>query len=269
LLGWYGEPWVIERLHQHSDIELNLVSGGELHYLMGGSRLVIRSGEVAAYWAVTPHRIIHCEPDSRLGVLHIPLTEFLRWELPASMRTSLLHGAPQTRRSQDADFDRALFQRWSADLQRSSVPAAIPDPIRQHRAVMLEAEAFLHRFLKLEGAPDAPATLDDARRSQAERLAQVIAERHTEPVSAEALARDLDLHPNYAMTLFKQAFGLTVRAFLLQHRVAHAQRLLITSELSVLDVAFESGFQSLSRFYAVFSSASGMSPLAYRQRYGR
>lgn len=235
LLGWYGEPWVIERLHRHGDIELNLVAGGELHYLMGGSRLVIRAGEVAAYWAVTPHRIIHCEPDSRLGVLHIPLTEFLRWELPHGIRTNLLQGA-QRRRSQNAEFDHLLFQRWAADLQRSSVPAPTQDSLRHHRAVMLEAEAFIHRFLTLEDAPEAGETLDDARRSQAERLAHLIAERHTEPLSAEVLARALGLNPNYAMTLFKRAFGLTMREFLTQHRVAHAQRLLVTGNLSLLDV---------------------------------
>jgi AraC family transcriptional regulator, melibiose operon regulatory protein len=268
LLGWYGEPWVIEQLHQHSDIELNLVAGGELHYLMGGSRLVIRNGEVAVFWAVTPHRIIHCTPQSQLGVLHVPLTEFLRWTVPIGLRTLLLHGTPLTRQSEDTSLDRALFQRWASDLQRSGVPTASHDPIERHRAAMLEVEAFLHRFWQLEDPIKIPETLNDARRSSAERLAQVIATRHAEPVNAELIAQDLGLNPNYAMALFKQVFGLTMHEFLTLHRVAHAQRLLITGDLSVLDVAYESGFQSLSRFYAVFAKASGMSPLAYRQRHG-
>ncbi len=268
LLGWYGEPWVIERLHRHSDIELNLVSVGELHYLMGGSRLSIRAGEVAVFWAIMPHRIIDCTPQSILGVVHVPLTEFLRWTVPIGLRSSLLHGTALTRQGEDASLDRALFRRWASELQRSSVPAASHDPIERHRAAMLEVEAFLHRFWQLEDPIKIPETLDATQRSSAERLAQVIATRHAEPINAQTIAQDLGLNPNYAMTLFKQVFGLTMHKFLIQHRLAHAERLLITSDLSVLDVAFESGFQSLSRFYAVFSKSSGMSPITYRQRQG-
>jgi AraC-like DNA-binding protein len=236
-----------------------------LHYLMGGFRLVIRAGEVAVYWAVTPHRITFCQPRSRLGVMHVPLTEFLRWNLPAGLRAAVLNGNALTRRSQNARLDKALFKRWAADLQRSLMPATNPEPIAHHRAVMLELEAFLHRFSRLEDASDAaePASRDH---NKAEALARLIAERHTEPLTAEALAHQLGIHPNYAMTLFRRTFGLTIHEFLTQHRVAHAQRLLITTDLSVLDVALESGFQSLSRFYAVFNQASGVSPSAYRQR---
>jgi AraC family transcriptional regulator, melibiose operon regulatory protein len=267
LLGWYGEPWVIERLHHHSDIELNLVSNGELHYLMGGATLTIGAGEVAVYWAVTPHRIITCQPASTLGVLHIPLTEFLRWQVPATLRETLLRGQALKHHSPDPTLDTALFKRWASELQRTPRPAINPDPIERHQAVLLEAEAFLHRLARLTDAP-ASAVLGDLGRSTAERLAQLIAERHAENISAQLIAQALGLHPNYAMTVFKQAFGLTMREFLTQHRVAHAQRLLVTTDLSVLDIASESGFQSVSRFYAVFARASKQTPLAYRQRHG-
>ncbi len=266
LLGWFGEPWVIEHLHQHSEIELNLIASGELHYLMGGTRVVLRAAEVTAYWAITPHRIIYCQPASKLGVLHIPLTEFLRWDIPSHLRNALLHGTPQIRRSHNPSLDCALFERWAMDLQQSVRPQTNTDPIRQHRAVMLEAEAFLHRFAQFEDSTH-NQILDDSRRSTAEQLAQVIAQEYTKPITATTLARDFGLNPNYAMTVFKQAFGLTIHQFLTQHRLAHAQRLLITQDSSVLDVAFESGFQSLARFYAVFAQASKMSPRLYRARY--
>ncbi|CAA9276906.1 MAG: hypothetical protein AVDCRST_MAG93-2941, partial [uncultured Chloroflexia bacterium] len=45
---------------------------------------------------------------------------------------------------------------------------------------------------------------------------------------------------------------------------AHAQRLLVTGDASVLDIAFDSGFESTSRFYAAFKQACGCSPGAYR-----
>jgi transcriptional regulator GlxA family with amidase domain len=43
----------------------------------------------------------------------------------------------------------------------------------------------------------------------------------------------------------------TITTFIMQHRISHAQRLLITTIDSILDVALSAGFQSLSRFNAI------------------
>lgn len=72
------------------------------------------------------------------------------------------------------------------------------------------------------------------------------------------------LHPNYAMGLFREAFGTTMSNFILQHRISHAQRLLVTTDDAVIDIAFASGFQSLSRFNEAFKKACGSSPRDYR-----
>jgi AraC-like DNA-binding protein len=67
------------------------------------------------------------------------------------------------------------------------------------------------------------------------------------------------------MTLFKRAFGTTLLAYLTQHRISHAQRLLATTEEKILVAALDSGFNSLSRFNAAFKEACGCSPREYRR----
>ena len=74
------------------------------------------------------------------------------------------------------------------------------------------------------------------------------------------------LHPNYAMGLFKRTFGITLNQYLTQQRISHAQRLLVTTEMLVTDVALSSGFTSISRFNAAFQNACGCSPREYRGR---
>ena len=73
------------------------------------------------------------------------------------------------------------------------------------------------------------------------------------------------LHPNYAMNLFQKTFGTTLINYLTQHRISHAQRLLATSDQSITDVAFNSGFNSISRFNEAFRRACGCAPRAYRR----
>jgi len=72
------------------------------------------------------------------------------------------------------------------------------------------------------------------------------------------------LHPNYAMSLFKKAFGTTLIEYLTHHRVSHAQRLLATTDEKIVEVAFNSGFNSISRFNEAFRRACNCAPREYR-----
>jgi len=82
--------------------------------------------------------------------------------------------------------------------------------------------------------------------------------------SIAEVAAQVGLRPNYAMTLFKDAFGVTILDHLIHYRVAHAQQLLISTDRKVLDIAMDSGFSSLSRFNVAFKRVCGLTPRAYR-----
>jgi AraC family transcriptional regulator, melibiose operon regulatory protein len=49
--------------------------------------------------------------------------------------------------------------------------------------------------------------------------------------------------------------------------LSHAQRLLVTTEELILNVALSSGFGSLSRFNEAFQGAFGCTPRDYRKRH--
>jgi len=72
-------------------------------------------------------------------------------------------------------------------------------------------------------------------------------------------------HPDYAATLFKKTFGTTLNRFLVDHRIQHAQRMLVTSDENILQIAFDSGFNSLSRFNAAFKDLCGATPRGFRK----
>lgn len=54
------------------------------------------------------------------------------------------------------------------------------------------------------------------------------------------------------------------RRFVLQHRVMHAQRELVTTDAKILKAALDAGFGSLSRFNVAFRAACGCSPWEHR-----
>ena len=56
--------------------------------------------------------------------------------------------------------------------------------------------------------------------------------------------------------------------FINQYRIAEAERLLREEpDLSVTDVAFQSGFNNRSSFYNCFRNQFGITPVSYRKRF--
>ncbi len=65
---------------------------------------------------------------------------------------------------------------------------------------------------------------------------------------------------------FKKAYGESPYSYLMTRRIERAMRLLRLGEMSVTDVCFEVGCQSLGTFSTRFSELVGMSPSVYKQQ---
>ncbi|HYF50229.1 MAG TPA: helix-turn-helix domain-containing protein, partial [Planctomycetota bacterium] len=138
------------------------------------------------------------------------------------------------------------------------------------KIVLLEIEARLRRMaLQLpppgkNGSTKTKASIPSGGFGKVEQMAQFVAENYTKEMRVSDIAKHAGLHPNYAMSLFRRTFGVSLMDYLMQHRISHAQRLLATTDAKILDVALDSGFGSVSRFYAAFSSVCKQSPKEYR-----
>lgn len=80
---------------------------------------------------------------------------------------------------------------------------------------------------------------------------------------------DLADHARYSPAHFARAFtgamGMGPGQYLTALRIAESKRLLLTSGFAVVDVAMESGFDSLSSFTRRFRSAVGTPPAQFRR----
>jgi AraC-like DNA-binding protein len=74
------------------------------------------------------------------------------------------------------------------------------------------------------------------------------------------VARHCAISEGHLSRIFHRATGLTFREYLTQVRVEHAKALLLRGSQSVTEIAYDSGFQSLSQFHRAFLKAHGTSP---------
>ncbi len=82
------------------------------------------------------------------------------------------------------------------------------------------------------------------------------------------LAEQLGISPNYLSQIINERFELSFRDFLNQYRVAEIQQLLLEQpEQTILGLAYDSGFNSKSTFYAAFKKQVGITPSQFRAQH--
>ena len=99
----------------------------------------------------------------------------------------------------------------------------------------------------------------------------LVAQMRREPAAfrgADDLARVSGLGAAKLDELFRLHFHSTPAQILARARVEAAQRLLLTTDRTIADVAFEVGYEGLSTFNADFRRLAAMSPAAYRRLLG-
>lgn len=242
------------RPDRHNEIELNLLSTGSLTYLLGGRRTTLVAGRLGIFWAAIPHQIVDFEEAAPYFVATIPLSEFLRIGIDPTLMQRILQGELLVDSTSD-DADEVMFQRWERDLRDNKATLEKAASLEMHARLLRFADRFSQRQV-LHSNP----TL-----SRADQLACYIARNYQQPLSSQSIADAVGVQANYAMNLFRKTFGTTMTTFVTQHRISHAQRLLVTSSDAILDIALSSGFQSLSRFNEAFKAACHCSPREYRK----
>lgn len=262
---WHPTP--MHRPDRHNEIELNFLEAGWVTYLLGGRKIRLEAGQFSAFWAAIPHQIIEFGDEPEYFVATMPLAWFLQSRMPDSLTHDLLQGRVVSERpSKRARSDALLFADWEKDLRKSD-----PDI---GKAVLLEMEARLlrlaitnHSDKSLKTNRDRRMVINKGGLNKVEQMACFIAQRYTEHLTVAAIGDAVQLHPNYAMSLFQKAFGTTLIDYLTQHRISHAQRLLATSDQKILEIALDSGFGSISRFNEAFRRACDCSPRDYRRHH--
>ncbi|TCL70031.1 AraC-like DNA-binding protein [Hydrogenispora ethanolica] len=110
----------------------------------------------------------------------------------------------------------------------------------------------------------------DKHWKQLERLELVfrfVAAHYAEPVQLAEAAAAAGFSVFHFTRFFKDATGMTFLQYLHHYRIARAARSLGTTTEPVIDIALQSGFDSIQSFNRVFKQLKGCSPSQYRKRF--
>lgn len=96
---------------------------------------------------------------------------------------------------------------------------------------------------------------------------QYIHTHFTRKISLEQLADLEHISKSYLSRRFKKHTGMTVITYINHLRIQTAKQLLISTSLSVKEIAYQAGFESAKYFIRTFKALAGESPSSFRNRY--
>lgn len=247
--------------HYHREIELTWVTEGAGTRIIGdhvshfsGAELVLIGSNLPHYWHVTG-------PLSGLAVQFDPMAS------PYQSMPELENLQPLLERA-----GRGIFLGGKTELRVCAVLRELPASSGLKRLGLL-----LGLLADIAEAPESdlqslshsnfPHTGRSAYQAQMEAAVRWIFERATEGrVDQEDLLREIRMTKSTFSRQFPKHSGRTLVEFVNEVRLQHARRQLVETGKSIAEIAFASGYESLSHFNRKFLASSGKTPSAFRRR---
>lgn len=152
------------------------------------------------------------------------------------------------------DFDQE-------ELQQAFFGTPVVSPARINSVTSLLAAFADHLSMKSNQIAVQTANADPLVITKAKVF---IREHQSEELTLGQVAAAVHTSIFYFCKLFRKVTGLTFTEFVSRTRTEKAKNLLLNPNLRVSEIAYESGFQSLTHFNRVFKKIVGESPTEYR-----
>ena len=254
------KPRVMRRPDRHNEIEINFFPEGTMTYLIKDKMITVPPRRLSIFWGLISHQIVHYEQTTPYFVCTIPFSTFLEWGFPASFVERIFQGEVLCEPSDEFSFfDEFILKQWIKDINDHAL----------FEAPLLEMQARLIRLANniLSKTERKYSPIQQTELSQVERIAIYIAQNYRHHITVFDIGKAVGLHPDYANAIFKKAFGRTLTQYITEERILCAQRELLTTEKSITDIAYDCGFNSISRFNAAFMKMNRCTPRYYRKNY--
>lgn len=162
-----------------------------------------------------------------------------------------------------SDMERKVVENIMENIEseyRQNIDAHTQDIIVSQLEVLLNySERFYTRQFQTRSSVE-PDVLARVRGL----LQKHMDEHRREFISVNALAGELNMSPHYLSDLLRSQTGMNTQQHIHSFLIERAKSLLVTTPLSVSEIAYRLGFEYPQHFNRLFKSKTGITPLEYR-----
>lgn len=256
-------------MHWHNDFQFTYVEQGEIECVTLEHRYVLRKGEAAFINEGVLHQIIPSENGA-----------YKTFRFPRTL-VSFYLGSPASRDVNRIASDVNLpvyaftyttsgYQTIRALLQELISLEQQPIPFYEYTVLTVLARLWL---TLLQYTQSTQVVVDAfIKKTQTQRMRmflQYIDKHYAKEISLDMLAQSAHVSKSECLRCFQRVMNITPYKYLMEFRLAKAERLLVDSDLSIGDIVEQTGFNQMSYFGKCFRKKTGFSPREYRQKYKR
>ena len=231
-----------------------------------GAGYWLQRGATSRQLAVGDGVVVSHNPDgsfraSQLGPLKLQFFTIHPQHLNGLLTVAEWHQfeiAPEKSSSHISTFTAAepvgqKFTRIAAQLQNDKLPmrCALLQLWRKCRCRLLSPPSSVH---------------DGKLRERFRQLVGQLPEIELSECSLADLAKQLNCSERHFSRLFREEFGVPLRARQIELRLQRARQLLANSNAKIINVAYESGYRHLGLFNSMFKKRFGATPSEWRQQ---
>ena len=254
--------------HSHEEYELNFVENGAgVVRTIGDSRESIGSLDLVL---ITGSRLVHVwqqgtcpEQDIHEITIHIA---------PDTFHTTLM--------------DKRAFASIRRMFERAQRGLAFPEAairiLREDIINLAQSNDSFASVIRLFNLLYRLSLVEDARElssssfiaaeesNEDERVRKVkeyIASHYMHDICLQELAELVCMSADSFSRFFRHKTGRTPNRYIIDYRLGVAARLLLTTKMSVAEIGYSCGFNTLSHFNRLFREAKGRTPSDFRERF--
>lgn len=100
-----------------------------------------------------------------------------------------------------------------------------------------------------------------------QKIKEYIDTHYPEEIRMDKLSDMVNMTPNALSRFFKQRTNRSISGYINEVRIAQATLLLVSSTMTVVEISYKCGFNTISNFNRTFKSIKGTTPTEFRESY--
>lgn len=237
-------------LHWHDYYELQYIKSGHGTLIINGEAYDLRPGSMALLSPVDFHCFENVPADDPLKVISVKFSDLI---LPTGLRSDIYE--PSRSMVSHSDQSEALFQRLHEEYFSN----------RYGKNDYITAGIVQLCIILLRDIMEQKKCDCCGRRTPIQQVVLYVRAHFRGSITVEDVANLVHLTPNYFSEYFKKQTGIKFSSYVQKLRLEFAVGLLKMTDLSVKQVAEQSGFNSAAYFSNAFKDCFGLSPEQFRK----
>lgn len=251
--------------HYHPEYELTLITNGRGKRFVGESYQDFAAGDLVLIGANLPHTWVSEVSHNKLAsavVIQFPfdliisLIDLPEFHSIKKMLKKAERGLHFPTKLQDGLVAKISKLPDTEGVQRISNLLSILNELAERKAIALSSEEF-------------EPTIGTKNEKRINAVCEYVQKNAAKKITLNETAQLVHLSESAFCKFFKRLTGKTFSDYVNEVRIGHSCRLLIETDMPIAEVAWQSGFESLTYFNRVFLKKKKIRPKEFRSKHIR